>query len=172
VLAEEKLPEVAWRPEEFEEPRREFRGRIVRAEWGSADPQSKYFNQWVFPPEAPPDVRERQVERQAYSIRIEIMPVDKSWNNIYEWYGLSRIRLSKWWYWIQALSSLKVPINVDGNTLEERLDNFCRSLVGMEFKWLEHNDLPTVGKKAIKRLLLPVEYYGKFEVQEPERIKI
>jgi len=171
-MAEEKVPSVAWKPEEFEEPRREFRGRIVRAEWGSADPNSKHYNAWVFPPEAPEDIRERQAERQAYAIRVEIAPIDRPWNNIFEWYGLSQYRLTKWFYWIQALNSLKVPFDASGNTVEERLTNFCKSIVGMEFRWLEYNDLPTVGKRTIKRLLLPVEYFGKFEIGEVERIQI
>jgi hypothetical protein len=169
---QQKLPEVAFKPEEFEEPRREFRGRVLRAEWGCADPSNPYYNPWVFPPEAPEDVRERQAERQAYAMRVEIMPIDKPWNNLYEWYTISKYRQSKWWYLIQALSSLKVPIEAEGNTLEERLNNFCKSLVGCEFQWLEHTDLPTVGRRLIKRLLLPVQYFGKFEVAEPERIRL
>jgi hypothetical protein len=169
---EQAAPQAAWKPEEFEEPRREFRGRIVRAEWGSADPKSPHYNEWVFLPEAPEDVRERQVERQAYAIRVEIMPLDKAWQNLYEWYGISRYRLTKWYYFIDALGKTKAPYSYDGNTEEERLDNFCKSLIGMEFKWLEHTDLPTMGRRLIKRLLLPIEFYGRTEVKEVERIKL
>ena len=100
------------------------------------------------------------------------MPIDKPWANIYEWYSLSKYRQSKWWYFIQALSSLKVPVSVEGNTIEERLTSFCRSLLGCEFQWLEHNDLPTVGRRTIKRLLLPVQFFGRFEIAEPERIRL
>jgi hypothetical protein len=165
------LPEVALRPEDFIEPRREFRGRIVRIEWGCADPKSPYYNEWVFPPEAPEDIRERQVERQAYAVRVEIMPIDKPWQNIYEWYGISQYKLSKLHYLIQQLVRLKVPYEWEGNTPAERLTNFTKSLLGTEYKWIEHTDLPTIGGRTIKRLLLPVEYYGKYDI-ETERITI
>jgi len=164
---------VAWEPEEFTEAKREFRGRIIRAEWGSADPNSKYYNEWVFPPEAPEEIRQRQAERQAVAVRIEIMPIDKAWENMYEWYTVTNVRLSKWWYLIDALKRLKVPFDNSGNTVPDRLTNFCKSLVGMEFKWEDHENLPTPGRRAIQRLLLPTEYYGKFEVSEKvERVEI
>jgi hypothetical protein len=171
-MAEEREIEVAFTPEEFVEPRREFRGRIVRAEWGCADKESKYYNEWVFPTQAPADIRERQAERQAYALRIEIMPIDRPWNNIYEWYSLSQVRLSKWDYFIRALTATKAEIDTKGNTVEERLNNFCKSLVGMEFKWVESTDLPTLGGRTIRRLLLPTEYYGKTEVGEYEKTVI
>lgn len=161
---------VAWRPEEFTEARREFRGRIIRAEWGT--PEGKYKNDWVFPPNAPEDIRQRQVERGAVAVRIEIMPIDKSWENIYEWYTVTDIRLSKWFYFIDSLNRTKTPYSFEGNTVAERLSNFCKSLVGMEFKWEDHENLPTVGRNPIKRLLLPTEYYGKFEVGEIEKVEI
>jgi hypothetical protein len=152
---------MAFSPESFREAVREFRGVIVRAEWGSADPASPYYNEWVFVPSAPEDVRERQRERGALAVRIEIAVKDRSWQNIYEWYTYSEVRLSKWYYFIDALTRLKIPFDASGNTLEERLTNFCNSLVGVDAKWVDHEDLPTVGKRTIKRLLLPVEYYGK-----------
>lgn len=163
---------VAWSPEEFVEAKREFRGRIVRVEWGSADPESKYYNSWVFPPDAPEDIRQRQAERGQIAIRVEIMPVDRPWNNIYEWYGLSDVRLTKWYYFLQSLKRLNVDVNMSGNTNVERLNNFCSSLVGCEFKWEDNENLPTVGGKVIKRLLLPVEYYGRFEVGKIERVEV
>ncbi|MEM1891128.1 MAG: hypothetical protein QXI45_01875 [Thermofilaceae archaeon] len=169
-MAENEI-RVAWRPDEFKELVREFRGRIVRAEWGSASPSSKHYNAWVFPPEAPEDIRQRQAERGALAMRVEIMPIDQPWNNVYEWYTISDVRLSKWYYFIDALHRTGAPINTSGNTDEERLNSFCKSLIGMEFKWQEF-DLPTIGGKIIKRLLLPVEYYGKFEVERPEVVEI
>ncbi|MEM4167683.1 MAG: hypothetical protein QXW98_04510 [Candidatus Caldarchaeum sp.] len=156
----------------FREARREFRGRIVRAEWGSADPSNPRYNKWVFPEEAPEEIRQRQKERQATAIRVEIMPVDQDWNNLFEWYTISDIRLSKWYYFIDSLAKTKAPTNTAGNTDEERLDNFTKSLVGMEFKWSDYENLPTAGRAVIKRLLLPVEYYGKFDVGQPETVKV
>jgi hypothetical protein len=163
---------VAWRTDEFREPKREFRGRIVRAEWGSANPDSKHYNAWVFPPEAPEDIRERQAERGMLALRVELMPIDQPWQNLYEWYTITDVRLSKWFYLLDSLTKLKAPINTTGNTVIERLDNFCKSLLGMEFKWVEHTDLPTLGGRTIKRLLLPVEYYGKTEVTQPTKVEV
>ena len=158
--------------DEFVEAKREFRGRIVRAEWGTADPNDQHYNPWVFPENAPEDIRERQRERGAIAIRIEIMPIDQPWDNIYEWYSVSSSRLSKWYYFMDALLRLRIPFETTGNTVPEKLDSFCRSLVGVEAKWSDHTDLPTVGGRVIKRLLLPVEYYGKFEVGGMERVRI
>ena len=162
---------VAWRPDEFTEAKREFRGRIVRADWGSADPASPYYSQWVFPPEAPEDIRQRQVERKVIAVRIEIAPIDQAWENLYEWYTVSNVRQSKWWYFMDALHRLKAPFDTKGNTEPERLTNFCKSLLGMEFKWVDHENLPTAGRTTIKRILLPVEYYGKAE-GVPEHVEI
>jgi len=170
-LSEEEI-RVAWEAEEFTEAKREFRGRIVRAEWGTADPNSKYYNAWVFPPEAPEEIRQRQAERGATALRLEIMPIDRPWQNLYEWYTISDVRLSKWWYLMDSLKRLKVPFDNSGNTVPERLNNFCRSLVGMEFKWEEYNNLPTIGRRAISRILLPTEYYGKTEVKRLERVEL
>jgi hypothetical protein len=163
---------VAFKIDEFTEPKREFRGRIVRAEWGTANPDDPHYNPWVFPENAPEDIRERQKERGAMAIRIEIMPLDQSWDNIYEWYTVTNVRLSKWYYFIDALTRLNIPFDTSGDTTPEKLTNFCRSLVGVEAKWVDHEDLPTIGKKTIKRLLLPVEYYGKFEAGGMERVVI
>lgn len=166
-----EIPE-AWATDEFREPKREFRGRIVRVEWGSADPQSKHHNPWVFPPNAPEDIRERQVERGAYALRVEIMPIDQPWQNLYEWYTISDVRMSKWWYFMDSLKRLGLIYHPKGNTPEERFNGFCEFLLGQEFKWSEFNDLPTVGRRRISRLLLPVEYYGKYEVQQIKRVEV
>jgi hypothetical protein len=163
---------AAWKIDEFREPRREFRGRIVRAEWGSANPTNPHYNTWVYPAEAPEEIRQRQEERGATSIRIEIMPIDQPWNNIYEWYPITDVRLSKWFYLMDSLTRLKAPVVTTGNTVVERLNNFCKSLLGMEFKWTEHNDLPTLGGRVIKRLLLPTEYYGKTEVTQHTKVEM
>lgn len=90
----------------------------------------------------------------------------------YEWFAPSKVKLTKWIYFLEALNktgALKVT-NSSGKTAADKMKNFAKSLIGMNFRWLERMNLEAVAT-PIKRLLLPEEYLGKVEVQKAEEIE-
>lgn len=90
----------------------------------------------------------------------------------YEWFAPSKVKLTKWIYFIEALSkcgALKIT-NTTGTTADEKVKNFAASLIGLKFRWLERMKLEGVAR-PIDRLLLPEEYLGKEEVVKPQKIE-
>lgn len=91
----------------------------------------------------------------------------------YEWFAPSKVRLTKWHYFLEALNktgALKDTIS-KGKTAQVKMANFAKSLIGMNFRWLERMNLESAGSEPLKRLLLPEVYIGKVEVQEPTEIE-
>jgi len=90
----------------------------------------------------------------------------------YEWFAPSKVKLTKWYYFLDAMNKtggLKDTIS-SGKDAAEKMKNFAKSLIGMNFRWLERMNLEAVAT-PIKRLLLPEEYLGKVEVQKTEEIE-
>lgn len=108
-------------------------------------------------------------QRPQLAVRIRTETYEK---DQFEWYAPSKVRLTKWFYLLEALQktgALKL-INTAGRTAEEKLKSFADSLVGLKFRWLERMNLEAVAT-PIKRLLLPEEYLGKEEIEKPEPIE-
>jgi len=146
---------TAFSPEEFVEATKDFIGVIVDADYGM-EPLGMVG--------APGIERRPQL-----CIKIETDAYEKPQ---FEWYAPSRVVKTKWHYFIQALAKLGALKDTDssGRTVEERLKNFARSLIGMKFRWLEVMDLEGVAR-PISRVLLPEEYLGRVEVK-PSEVKM
>ena len=151
TLTEMETREIAFTPEEFREAARDFRGVIVRAE---------YNTPWTI--ENSPFAETQKIPQ----MRIQIRPTDQPIKDQYEWYAPTNIKNTRWYYFIKALNDLGVVIQPEGNTLEERINDFCKKLIGLEFQWKDHQNLPGLRPgRIIQRLLLPVRFYGKREVK-------
>jgi len=78
---------------------------------------------------------------------------------------------TKWAHLIEALSKCGAmkDVKYEGNTAEEQMANFAKSLVGMKCRFVEYTDLPAIAKnrdtgKFLMELIVPTEYFGKVEV--------
>ena len=90
----------------------------------------------------------------------------------FEWFAPSKVKLTKWIYFIEALSktgALKIT-NTAGATADEKLKNFAASLIGLKFRFLERMKLEGVAR-PIDRLLLPEEYLGKEVIEKSQKIE-
>jgi len=150
------LSSVAFSPDEFKEAAKQFRGVIVKAEYGE--------NPFGF--EGRPDIP----RMPQLAIAIETPDYDKLQ---YEWYRPTNVRKTKWSYFIDALTKTGAmkDIVIKGSSDEERLKSFAESLVGMEFDWTQYTDLEIIVKGRTIELLLPDKYYGKKEVKPIEEIR-
>ncbi|MEM2175034.1 MAG: hypothetical protein QXG39_08725 [Candidatus Aenigmatarchaeota archaeon] len=145
---------IAWNIDEFVEAKRDFRGIIVRAEYGT---------EWTT--EGSPFEEELE-EKGRKQMRIQIRPVDKPIKDQYEWYSPTVIKNTRWFYFLKQLRDIGAMPEIKGNTEEERIKNFLNELIGMEFRWQDFENLPGLREgRIIKRLLLPIEYYGKKQVK-------
>lgn len=104
----------------------------------------------------------------AIQIRTEAYEKDQ-----YEWYAPSKVKLTKWYYFLVAMNANGALKETDskGKTAQEKMTNFAKSLIGMNFRWLERANLESAGSTPLKRLLLPETYLGKVEVQKAEEIE-
>jgi len=146
---------VAFLPEEAVQATKDFVGYIVDCEYGMS-PLGMTGRADI---QASPQL--------AVQIRTEAYERDQ-----YEWYRPSKVKLTKWIYFIEALArtgALKDTVS-SGKNVAEKLKNFAKSLVGMNFRWLEKMNMEGV-VRPIERLLLPEEYLGKVEVQKAEEIE-
>jgi len=147
---------IAFSPDKLVEAKKDFRGTIVDAEYG-VEP---------FGLKGRPDIARR--EQLAIKIRTDAYEKDQ-----YEWYPPSDKKLTKWAYFIEALAqcgALK-DIVVKGETDEERMQSFARSLIGMEFRFVEKTGLQSIARGKELEIILPVEYYGKKEVSPVKEIR-
>lgn len=60
---------------------------------------------------------------------------------------------------------------VKGETDEERMQSFAKSLIGMEFRWIEKTNLDSIAKDRTLELLLPEEYFGRKDISPVTAIK-
>lgn len=147
---------IVFTPEEAVEATKDFVGHIVDAEYG--------MNPLGHTGRA--DIEQRA--QLCIQIRTETYEKDQL-----EWFAPSKVILTKWIYFITALrntGALK-DTSSEGKTAEEKMANFAKSLIGMNFRWLERTKLESAGSTPLSRLLLPEEYFGKVEVVKAEEIE-
>lgn len=147
---------VVFSPDKLLDAKRDFRGTVVDAEYG--------FEPFGF------KGKEGLVRREQMAVKIRTDVYEK---DQMEWYPPSDKKLTKWSYLIEALADTGAlrDIVVKGETDEERIQSFAKSLIGMEFRWMEKMSLPSIAKGKEVDLLVPVEYYGKKEVSPITEIK-
>jgi hypothetical protein len=155
-MSSAKAVKVAFAPDKLVDAIKDFRGVIVDAQYGM-EPFGFKGNVAI----------ERR-EQMAIKIRTEAYEKDQI-----EWFPPSDKKLTKWAYLIEALASTGAlrDVIVKGETDEERMQSFAKSLVGMEFRWLERSGLDSIAKNKKIDLLVPVEYYGKKEISPITEIK-
>ena len=146
---------IVFAPDEAVEATKDFVGHIVDAEYGLSPLGMSGRG----------DIEQRP--QLCIQIRTEAYEKDQ-----YEWFAPSKVLLTKWIYFIQALDTTGAlkETNSSGKNSAEKMKNFSKSLVGMNFRWLERMNLEAVAT-PIKRLLLPEEYLGRIEVQKTEEIE-
>jgi len=186
---------VSFVPENFKEAAKEFRGVIVRAEYGESPLGF----------EGRPDI----ARKPQLAIAIETPEYDKQQ---YEWYPPSNVRKTKpvsktwrlmsvssdgvihgitlisfrqglcfmefpagvsWAYFIEAMTKVGAmkDIKLEGATDQERLDSFAKSLIGMEFMFRQYADLEIIVKDKKIECLLPIEYFGKKDIAPVEEVR-
>lgn len=152
---------IAWKPEEATEALKSFTGQIV-----GTDYSEKPFGFEG----APGIVRKGKV----LGIQIRTDAYEKPQ---YEWYPPSKVKKTKWLYFIEALNQCGAmkDISIAGANDEERMKSFAQSLLGMIFRWEETECESLVKEKggAQKKfnLLLPVEYLGKKPIEPTPEVK-
>ena len=146
---------IAFSPDELTEATKDFVGVVVDADYGET-PLGMVGR---------PDIQ----RRPQLCIQIETEEYEKPQ---YEWYPPSNKKRTKWAYFIEALAKTGAlrEIDASGKTVEERMKNFARSLVGMKFRFVEHAKLEGIAR-PIERLILPEEYFGREEVKE-KKVKV
>lgn len=157
------MSRVAFRTDEFKDVKKEFRGRIVGAE----------YNEAPFGIKGAPEIEERMKAR-GITKKVGIMISAEEYEKPqYEWFVPTYKTGTRWYHFIKALEETGAmrDIEITGETDEERLESFCKSLVGMEFQWEEHRIVSIGGRET--DVLIPVIYYGKSEVgEEVKEVKI
>jgi len=154
---------IAFRSEEFKPIKKEFRGVIVGAEY-SEEP---------FGIKGDPEIAKRMAERgvgKKLGIKIQSEEYEKYQ---YEWFFPSSKAGTRWHWFIEALERTGAirEVSIAGNTDEERMQSFCKSLVGMEFHWEEQVRKAMGGRET--DVLLPTVYYGKKKVEgEIREVKV
>lgn len=146
---------VVFKPEELKEAIKEFRGVIVDADYGDTP----------FGLQGRPDIE----RRKQLAIKIVSDEYDKPQ---YEWYVPTNRKKTKWAYFIEALAktgALK-DVVITGSTDEERIMSFAKSLIGMEFYWVEQ-EVELLVKGKTTTVLLPEVYYGKKQIEPVSEIK-
>jgi len=143
-----KKVEVAFKPEEMTEARKDFRGIIINAEYGDAP----------LGMEGAPGIQ----RRPQLAIQIDTESYEKPQ---YEWFAPSNKKKTKWANFIEAMSkcgALK-DTKTDGVSDDEKLKSFAKSLIGMDCHFTEI-EVEAMGQQKRVAVILPDEYYGKREV--------
>ena len=148
---------VAFTPDEFTEAIKEYEGIVVAAEYSEEPFEIRG---------APGIKRGKQL-----CLKIETEEYEKPQ---YAWYPPSSIKKTKWDYFIKALADIGVLKDVDttGKTVDERMESFARSMIGMRFAFVQKFVEGAVREKGSDqmrkvRVTLPVKYLGK-EVVSPQ----
>lgn len=149
---------IAFKPEEAIDATKEFTGQIVGVDY-SEEP---------FGMKGAADIQRRgkvlgvMIQTEAYS------------KPQYEWYPPSKVKKTKWVYFIEALYTTGAikDITIAGKTDDERVNSLAKSLLGMNFKFMDVVKDSLVREKggAAKTfgLTLPVEYHGKTPIVAKE----
>lgn len=137
---------IAFTPDEMKSATKDFRGVIVVSEY----------------------IENVRFGGNQLHIEIQTEEYDK---NQHEWYAPSDKLKTKWAHLISYLSTsgaLK-DVSFEGETPDAQMDNFAKSLVGMDCRFVEFTDLPSIARnrdtgKFETRVIVPTEYFGRTEV--------
>lgn len=138
-------PEVSWSPAEDKEPGRDFEGVVIEAVYPYQDPSAKF---------------------EGVQLRILIR------SNQYEkdqpiWIPPSTGKGTKWVLFRDALATLGVmkTINVRvSGTNTEKLQDLCKGLLGMKFRWQDQWVQRPNNPKEKMRVTMPVKFIGKEDI--------
>lgn len=146
---------IVFSPEDAVEATKDFEGYIIDAEYGM-NPLGMTGRD---------DIEQRA--QLCIQIRTEAYEKDQ-----FEWFAPSKVKLTKWFHFLEAMKKTGALKETEsgGKTAQEKMGNFAKSLIGMNFRWLERMNVEAVAT-PIKRLLLPEGYLGKVEVQKIEPIE-
>jgi len=142
---------IAFTPEDLVSAKKDFRGVIVVSTY------------------------EKNKKFTGMQLHIE-MQTETYDKNQHEWLSPSDKLKTKWAHFIKALSdcgALK-DMSFEGKDSEERMQNFAKSLLGMQFRFVEYTDLPSIAKNRVTgkfevELTIPKEYLGKTEIGEIQK---
>ena len=155
------MSKIAFKPEEATDALKEFVGQIVATDY-SEEP---------FGMKGAPGIKRTgkvlciQIRTDAYE-KLQL-----------EWYPPSRVKKTKWLYFIEALNTTGAmrDISIAGKDDEERMQSLARSLLGMTFRFEEQEFESLVRLKGgeFKRfsVLVPVEYLGKKPIEPVPEVK-
>lgn len=143
------MSEIAFTPDELRDAMKEFRGTIIDTDYGISP----------FGMVGRADI----VAKKQLCIKIDTDLYDKAQ---FEWYAPSKVKMTKWGYLIEALSKTGAmkDIVVDGKTSDERVMSMAKSMIGMEFDFIEHSNLEIVVQDRKVRCILPEVYHGKKDI--------
>ena len=149
---------IAFKPEEARDALKEYTGQIIATDYAEEP----------FGMKGSADIK-RTGKVLALQIKADVYEKAQ-----YEWYPPSKVKQTKWLFFIEALvqTNAMKDVNPSGATDEERMKNFANSLLGMKFKWEEQEHESLVMVKGLPKkfsVLLPVEYLGKSAIEaQPE----
>ncbi len=152
---------IAFKPEEAREALKEYTAQVIEVQ----------YSEKPFDFEGSPDIKRTG---KVLGIKLHTDAYEKAQ---YEWYPPSKVKKTKWLYFIEALiqTGAMKDINPSGATDEERMKNFGQSLLGMKFKWEEREceSLVKVTGGGVKKfsVLLPVEYLGKSVIEKAPEVQ-
>ena len=155
------MSKIAFKPEEATDALKEYTGQIVATDY-SEEP---------FGMKGAPEIKRTG---KVLCLQIRTDAYDKPQ---YEWYPPSRVKKTKWLYFIEALNTTGAmrDVSIAGANDEERMQSLARSLLGMTFRWEEQEfeSLVRVKGGAFKKfsVLVPVEYLGKKPIEQVPEVK-
>jgi len=141
---------VVFKPEELKDAVKDFKGQIVDADYGTEP----------FGLKGAPEIE----AREQLCLKVETPDYEKVQ---YIWLPPSDKKLTKWAYFIEALSRCGAlrDVEIKGKTPEERIISFGKSLIEMKGRFIEYRNLPSIARrKEGLRVTVMEEYYGKEEV--------
>lgn len=181
-----RLSKVVFKPDELKDATKDFEGQVIDAEYGE--------NPFGF--EGREDIERRA--QLAIKIRTEeyekeqfewYPPSDKKLTKsaqavvtpkgvvkrvcLNEGGNTDGVGWADWAYFIKAMQkcgALKDTV-VKGKTDDERMTSFAKSLIGMNFRFVEYTNLPCIVQDKTLRIILPEEYKGRTAVEETGEVR-
>lgn len=140
--------QIAFSPDEFSDVSKEFTGVVSDADYGLEPLGIK----------GRPDIE----RREQLCVAIDTPDYEK---RQYEWYAPTSHKKTKYAHFIEALATTGALRDADtsGETDEERMHNFVKSLIGMEFHWIQI-EIEIMGGQRKTNVIIPDNYLGRKEV--------
>jgi hypothetical protein len=155
------VSKIAFKPDEATDSLKEYTGQIVATDY-SEEP---------FGMKGAPDIKRTG---KVLAIQIKTDAYEKLQ---YEWYPPSRVKKTKWLFFVEALNTTGAmrDISIAGKDDEERMQSLAKSLLGMTFRFEEQEFESMVREKGGKfkrfSVLVPVEYLGKKPIEPVPEVK-